>query len=83
MDPDLFSSIRTLVLDEVLFAISSNLLTNCLIGGYASGGSYKKDIEKILAALKVTRRHKIRDGLVKVTILECLSLPLKIDSLGP
>jgi hypothetical protein len=46
-------------------------------------GSYKKDIEKILAALKVTRRHKIRDGLVKVTILECLSLPLKIDSLGP
>jgi hypothetical protein len=29
-------------------------------------GSYKKDIEKVLAALKVTRRHKIRDGLLKV-----------------
>lgn len=29
-------------------------------------GSYKKDIEKIMAALKVVRRSQIKEGLLKV-----------------
>lgn len=32
-------------------------------------GSYVKDVEKILDALKVVRRGLIREGLVKVRII--------------
>jgi stalled ribosome alternative rescue factor ArfA len=35
-------------------------------------GSYKKDIEKILDALKVTRRGLIRDNQLKVLIASLL-----------
>ena len=80
----LFESIRYLVLDEVydvarpvmlwrfrhiLFIFTSVPQADMLLDG-----SYVRDVETVMDALKVVRRALIREGLVQVSVPPCWSL---------